>query len=176
MTMPNTAAGMPGVEEYIVFPDPPERGPNDLTTFDHLTITGSVHHLRQHLGDMATTLVAGERYMSLAPTRDMTGVRYPDLLVAFGVDPKEYRRRNAYVISDQGKPPDLVMEIASRGTGRADVTEKRDDYAALGIREYWRFDETGEFHGTRLAGGQIGGWRVRWGGHRGTPGWGSAGI
>ena len=115
MTMPNTAAGMAGVEEYIVFPDPPERGPNDLTTFDHLASTGSVHHLRQHLGDMETTLVAGERYMSLAPTGDMTGVRYPDLLVAFGVDPKEYRRRNAYVISDQGKPPDLVMEIASSG-------------------------------------------------------------
>ena len=36
-----------------------------------------------------------------------------------------------------------------------DVEEKRDDYAALGIPEYWRFDETGRSHGTRLAGDRL---------------------
>ena len=36
-----------------------------------------------------------------------------------------------------------------------DVGEKRVDYAALGIQEYWRFDETGEHHGTRLAGDRL---------------------
>ena len=62
---------------------------------------------------------------------------------------------NAYVISEQGKPPDFVMEIASPSTGCIDVTEKRDDYAELGIGEYWRFDETGESHGVRLAGDRL---------------------
>ena len=33
--------------------------------------------------------------------------------------------------------------------------EKRTAYADLGIPEYWRFDETGEFHGTRLAGDRL---------------------
>ena len=33
--------------------------------------------------------------------------------------------------------------------------EKRPAYAGLGIPEYWRFDETGEFHGTRLAGDRL---------------------
>ena len=33
--------------------------------------------------------------------------------------------------------------------------EKRTAYAGLGIPEYWRFDETGEFHGTRLAGDRL---------------------
>ena len=47
------------------------------------------------------------------------------------------------------------MEIASRRTGRVDVTAKRDNYAALGIPEYWRFDETGEYHGSRLAGDRL---------------------
>ena len=32
---------------------------------------------------------------------------------------------------------------------------KRDEYAALGITEYWRFDKTGEYHGTRLAGDRL---------------------
>ena len=47
------------------------------------------------------------------------------------------------------------MEIASRSTGRTDTREKRVEYAALGIPEYWRFDETGRYHRTRLAGDRL---------------------
>ena len=141
--------------EFFVFPDPPKHPEDKMTSFDHLTITGNAHYLAIRLGSPETTLVAGDRYLALAPTRSLAGVRYPDLLVAFNVDPAAYKARNAYVIEDQGKPPDLVMEIASRRTGRVDVTAKRDDYAALGILEYWRFDETGEYHGSRLAGDRL---------------------
>ena len=158
MTSPNTIEATTQGEIHFVFPDPPEaeeRGPDDMTTFDHLSATGTVHHLIQHLGNSETTLVAGEHYLAPAPVRDLTGVRYPDLLIAFGVDPAAYRRSNAYVVSEQGKPPDFVLEVASRKTGRIDREDKRDDYAALGIPEYWRFDETGEFHHTRLAGDRL---------------------
>ena len=64
-------------------------------------------------------------------------------------------RRNAYLISEQGKPPDFVLEIASRATGQVGVREKRQHYAEFGIPEYRRFDETGEFHGARLAGDRL---------------------
>ena len=85
----------------------------------------------------------------------MSGVTYPDLFVAFDADPAGYLARNGYVISEQGKPPDFVLEIASRSTGRRDTVDKRISYAALGIQEYWRFDATGQFHGTRLAGDRL---------------------
>ena len=94
-------------------------------------------------------------YLAPFPPDDMAGIRYPDMLIAFDVDPEAYHRRNAYIISEQGKPPDFVLEIGSPSTGRVDVEEKRDDYAALGIPEYWRFDETGLSHGTRLAGDRL---------------------
>ena len=139
----------------FVFPDPPEDPEDKLTSFDHLAANGNAHYLAVHLGNPETTLVAGEHYLALAPTRSLTGVRYPDLLVAFGVDPAAYKASNAYVISEQRKPPDLVLEIASRRTGRVDTGEKRRDYAALGIGEYWRFDETGQYHGERLAGERL---------------------
>ena len=148
-----TKTGQTG--EFFVFPDPLKHPEDKMTSFDQLTITGNAHYLAIHLGKPETTLVAGDRYLALAPTRSLAGVRYPDMLVAFNVDPKLYKARNAYVIEDQGKPPDLVLEIASRRTGRVDVTAKRDDYAALGIPEYWRFDETGQYHGTRLAGDRL---------------------
>ena len=45
-----------------------------------------------------------------------------------------------------------MLEVASESTGGIDVGPKRDYYAALSIGEYWRFDETGEHHGTKLAG------------------------
>ena len=138
------------------FPDPPEREPDDMTSFDHLAATGSVHHLMQHLGNPETTLVAGEHYLSEIPhPRSMSGVRYPDLLIAFNVNPAAYRASNAYIIEEQGKPPDFVLEIASARTGRQDTGPKRNTYAKLGIPEYWRFDETGEHHKTLLAGDRL---------------------
>ena len=137
------------------FPDPPEREPDDLTSFDHLSRTGNVRYLALHLGNPETTLVAGEHYLARMYTARLRGVRYPDLLVAFDVDPEAYRRSNAYVIAEQGKPPDFVLEIASRKTARVDRVDKRAEYAGLGIPEYWRFDETGRFHGTRLAGDRL---------------------
>ncbi len=136
-------------------PDPPERHPDDMTSFKHLAATGHAHHLAMRLGNPETTIVTGERYLVVRPTRNMAGSHYPDLLVAFGVDPTLYEANNGYIISEQGKPPDFALEIASPATGRIDVGEKRHDYAAIGIGEYWRFDETGQHHGTRLAGDRL---------------------
>ena len=141
--------------QRFLLPDPPEREPEDMTSFDHLTLNGSAHHLVQHLGNPETTLVAGERYITREPGTPAEGRMAPDLLVAFDADLEAYRDSNGYVISEQGKPPDLVVEIASRSTGQRDVEDKGPAYAALGIPEYWRFDETGDFHGTRLAGDRL---------------------
>ena len=155
MTSAKAPATKPKLRGWFRFPDPPEIPDEKMTAFDHLSINGNAHSLAEHLGNRETTLVAGEHYLSLRFTRSLAGVRYPDLLVAFGVDPAAYYRSNAYIISEQGKPPDFVLEIASRSTGREDVRDKPADYASLGIQEYWRFDETGEFHRTRLAGDRL---------------------
>ena len=155
MTTPDTTAKTAQVRGRFQLPDPPEDHEAKMTSFDHLTITGTAHHLAVHLGNPETTLVAGDRYMVVRPTGNLSGSRNPDLLVAFGVDPAAYKATNGYIISEQGKPPDFVLEVASRSTGRIDVTDKRRDYAALNIPEYWRFDETGEYHGARLAGDRL---------------------
>ena len=51
----------------------------------------------------------------------------PDLIIAFDVNPEAYREDNEYVISRQGKPPDLVMEITSQRTGRTTWKSNRQD-------------------------------------------------
>ena len=136
-------------------PDPPERKPEDMTSFDHLTKNGGAHHLAQHFGHPGTTVVGGERYIIRDPDTPAADRRFPDLLIAFNADPEAYQDSNSYVISEQGKPPDFVMEIASESTGQEDTGNKRTWYASLGIPEYWRFDQTGRFHGSRLAGDQL---------------------
>ena len=117
-------------------PYPPERKPEDMTSFDHLTKNGGAHHLAQHLGHPDTTVVGGERYIIREPDTPAADRRFPDLLIAFGADPQAYKDSNSYVISEQGKPPDFVMEIASESTGQEDTGNKCTWYADLVVRRY----------------------------------------
>ena len=136
-------------------PDIPEREPDEVTQFDQLFRNGLSHALAVHLGNPETTLIEADRWIVAAPGTFRELARYPDLLVAFGVDPAIYEANNGYVVSEQGKPPDFVLEVASASTADTDTGAKRVDYARLGILEYWRFDRTGEFHGARLAGERL---------------------
>ena len=136
-------------------PDIPQREPDEVTQFDQLFKTGSAHHLIQHLGNPETTLVEADRWIIVEPGTFRELARYPDLLIAFNVDPAAYAASNGYIISEQGKPPDFVLEVASPSTADTDTGAKREDYARMLIPEYWRFDQTGQDHGARLAGDRL---------------------
>ena len=159
MTIANTPSRLPVRQPLPPLPDPPPRHPDEMTSYEHVHRPGNSHFLIQYLGNPDTTLVTAERYIVRELGSPATERRVPDLLIAFGVDPIAYRRRNGYVISEQGKPPDFVLEVASPSTADTDVGAKRNDYEGFLIQEYWRFDETGEHHGTRLAGDRLVGGR-----------------
>ena len=77
----------------------------------------------------------------------------PDFYAAFGVDAEAIIERRLYLPWEAGKPPDFVLEVASRDTAMRDVGAKREIYAQIGIPEYWRFDRTGgNLYGEPLAG------------------------
>ena len=48
-----------------------------------------------------------------------------------------------------------MLEIASPSSRRTDRVDKRRDYAALSILEYWRFDEVSRRRESRLAGDRL---------------------
>lgn len=140
---------------FVRFPD---YQPSDdtVTTFEHVNFPGYPAALARHLGNPETTIIISEIAAALFPTESREGLRYPDLLIAFNVDPAAREARNGYLIPEQGKPPDFVLEVASARTGREDETAKRDAYEAMGVPEYWRFDHTGgEFHTAPLAGDRL---------------------
>ena len=140
---------------FFRLPDIPEKHPDDMTSVQHLHEPGHTHHLSQYLGHPDTTLVTGERYVILGPDFDPNDCRYPDLLVAFGVDPAAYLARNGYMISEQGKPPDFILEVASRHSANFDRGVKKDYYERLSVGEYWLFDSVGEFYGFVLKGYRL---------------------
>ena len=137
-------------------PEPPEKSPEDrMTSSRQLAPNGNMHSLIDHLGHEDTTIVVGDMPLTAAPRLSASQRRYPDLLVAFGVDPVLFRENRGYIVSEQGKPPDLVMEFASPSTRGNDNGEKREFYAGLGVLEYWRFDETEDAESVRLVGERL---------------------
>ena len=136
-------------------PDPP-RDPDMVTQSPHISraelILGARYRYRRDV------VVCRDGYLCY-DSGDVLRAPHPDCLVAFGlttITPEEVIDANGYNISEVGKPPEFVLEVASESTGRRDYTEKREIYAGLKVVEYWRFDRTGgRFHDAPLAGDRL---------------------
>ena len=150
-----TGAQPPHDPAAEMLPDPPQK--HDMLQEPDATVAR--YTLRTLFEERSEdVIVRGEGYLRtrMGPRGEWETELYPDCMVAFGVDPRGIERRNGYVISEMGKPPDFVLEVASESTGRRDTTVKRVGYARLGVPEYWRFDRTGgEYHGAALAGDRL---------------------
>ena len=141
-------------DEYLAaFPEYPPRGDMNNPIFLH-----EPSHMRSiaiHFGNYESTFVLSEVPISPYATIRREN-RKPDLIVTFDCDRDLLIRQKGYSILAQGKPPDFVLEVASESTGVVDYTDKRRDYAACGIPEYWRFDPSGGFfHEVALAGDRL---------------------
>lgn len=93
------------------------------------------------------SLVAPELAILRDP-RDWRDHLVPDILVALGageMDPIYGVLRRQYRLWDEQGPPDLVIELASRSTIGRDMVGKKEDYVAMGVREYVQFDPLEEF-------------------------------
>jgi Uma2 family endonuclease len=78
----------------------------------------------------------------------------PDVFLVRGV-PK-LPPRNYYLLWEEGKAPDLVIEITSKTTRREDQTKKRTLYRdVLRIREYFQFDPTEDYLKPSLQGHRV---------------------
>ena len=94
MTTPRSQTTEQKRHQRFVLPDPPDREPEDTTSFDYLTLNGGAHYLLLHLGNTETTPVAGERYITQEPGAPAEERMAPDLLVAFDADLEGYRASN----------------------------------------------------------------------------------
>jgi Uma2 family endonuclease len=76
----------------------------------------------------------------------------PDVFIVFGV-PRMLRR--VYKLWEEGKNPDVVIEVSSHSTRREDLWEKRGLYEFLGVDEYFLFDPLKEYLSPPLQGYRL---------------------
>jgi Uma2 family endonuclease len=75
----------------------------------------------------------------------------PDILAVLDVEPSEDDERMSWMVVDEGKGPDLVIEVLHRGNRDKDLVENVVRYARLGISEYFVYDRARQqIHGYRL--------------------------
>ena len=79
----------------------------------------------------------------------------PDAFVVLGA--ANHRRDTYRLWEEPGGVPDFVLEIVSPSTWRADLGAKREQYAALGVAEYWLHDPHGRHLQPALAGYRLDG-------------------
>ena len=83
---------------------------------------------------------------------DRGAVVVPDLFAALRAPPP--KNRLSYKLW-QYPTPDLVVEMLSDSTSKADICPKRNTYAHIGVREYWLFDPEGFQLPAPLAGHRL---------------------
>jgi Uma2 family endonuclease len=66
----------------------------------------------------------------------------PDCFVVLDCEPG-FRR--TYKLWEEGKAPDVVIEVTSNSTRRQDEDDKPTLYAAMGVREYFLYDPTSDY-------------------------------
>ena len=75
----------------------------------------------------------------------------PDLLAVLDVAEPEDDERMSWVVADEGKGLDLVIEVLHKGDRDKDLVENVERYAHLGIPEYFVYDRARQqIHGFRL--------------------------
>ena len=86
----------------------------------------------------------------------------PDVYVVVGAPASP--PRDSYLLWNEPKGPDFVLEVTSKSTRHADEKRKREVYATLGVREYFLYDPRAEYLVPPLQG-----WRLHEGAYRAVP-------
>ena len=109
------------------------------------------NRIEDHFAHIPDVYVLGDMMMYYEEGNPRKSIS-PDIFVAFGIGRKE---RRIYKIWEEGKPPDFVLEFASKGTYRTDLTRKVQLYAAIGIPEYFVYDVDRRYLPTPLMGFRL---------------------
>lgn len=103
-----------------------------------------------HFGAIGRVIYLAEEMAVLYPGEEVFS---PDILAVADVPQPEDDERLAWVVADEGRGIDFVLEVLHRGDRKKDLVENVERYARLGIPEYFVYDRgRQQIHGYRLAG------------------------
>lgn len=144
-----TQSPLPRTQVY--YPDT-DGQPMAESDFQRIPLSYAVEALDLYFEDRPDVYVSGNIFMYYQEG-DPTANVAPDVLVVFGVPKRE--RRSYKLWEEGGKGPDFVLEITSETTRVKDQGVKFGLYAALGVREYFQYDPTGDYLSPPLQGWRL---------------------
>lgn len=97
--------------------------------------------LEEHYRDDHQVYVTGNIFLYYLDEDKVRQAVAPDVFVVRGVEKKT---RRIYLLEEEGKAPNVVIELTSVSTKLEDLNTKRLVYASLGVGEYFLFDPYGE--------------------------------
>jgi Uma2 family endonuclease len=99
--------------------------------------TRALDMLGLHFGALGRVVYLAEEMAVLYPGRE---VFTPDVLAVLDVPQPEDDERMAWVVADEGRGLDLVLEVLHHGDRNKDLVDNVERYADLGIPEYFVYD------------------------------------
>ena len=134
--MPRSTVAAPDID----YPES-DGQPMAETDFQREVMTYAIEALKIRFREREDVYVSGDLFIYYEEGNRAASVA-PDVFVVFGI-PNHMRR--TYLLWQEGKVPDFVMEVTSDSAREDDQGRKRDLYARLGIPEYWQYDPTGDY-------------------------------
>lgn len=119
--------------------------------FQRKPLTYGVEALDIYFQDRPDVYVSGNLFIYYEEGNPQASIA-PDVFVVMGA-PK--RDRSSYLLWNEPKGPDFVLEITSRRTRRDDQETKPVTYARLNVQEYWQYDPTGDYLAPALQGFRL---------------------
>ena len=134
-------------ETAELYPDS-DGQPMAVSDLHRRILTRTLEVLDTHFAERPEVYVSGDILMYYVEGDPRKSVA-PDVLVTFGMGKKN---RRTYLVWEEGKVPDFVMEFSSKGTYRNDLGSKMELYASLGIQDYFLYDAEGLYLSSPIMG------------------------
>ncbi len=148
----------PIVEDQFEYPTGDGR-PMAETPVHRQNLTDLIAMLQDHFAADPEFYVSGNMFLYYVPAPDYRCLA-PDVFVVRGI-PRDVDR-DIYKTWEEGKGPDLVIELTSKSTQAEDLDEKFKIYRdQLQVREYFLFDPRREYLRPPLRGYRLRGRRYR---------------
>jgi len=143
--------GVAPTEPTVIYPESDGK-PMAETDLHRKLMTTLIETLENYFRQRGDVYVSGDLLLYYEEGNPRKSVA-PDVFVVFGVEKKLHR---TYLMWEEGKGPDFVVELASKNTYRHDLAGKKDLYAqVLGVKEYYIHDPEGLYLQPSLMGYRL---------------------
>lgn len=125
------------------------------TPLHRKNMTDLIQALETFFKEDAEVYVSGNMFVYYVPGDRLRHVS-PDVFMVRGIPKETTPARRRYLVWEEGKPPEVVIELTSESTREEDIDDKFDIYRdKLRVKEYFLFDPYAEYLEPQLRGYRL---------------------